>query len=317
MTSHRASLSNSLRKFFDQPLIPIASDPHTLYEFLDESRVCHQPFDLSTVTRERQFAASGTIPPLRLTHPDRFEKSTRILPTSSINVIVEPQSIQRLQPEAKSTNPKLNRILQDDSIDAALNIGIGPKERHQILQWLKDGKHKDWTADRLMSPKTRRIMHKLDVIRQKQGELDSLNQFMKLKQEWLVPKTHPRGVIGVDSPLLNDEENTVFYKKQIQQRKEKERVQHSIQSKRSKRMIQRNNINSSLLYHCPNRFKHKLAERPLMQKNRRFAHPTLEETYKNVFFGAIEAADKVARRSHGKIDIPTAKMQELALQSEK
>ena len=131
--------------------------------------------------------------------------------------MVEPQSIHRLNPETKAKSPRLHRILHDDSIDAALKVGIGRKDRDQILQWLKDGKHRDWTPDQLMSPKTRRIMHKLDVIRRKQEELDGSNRFVRLKQEWLVPKTHLRGVIGVDTPLLNQEQDTLYYRKQIQQ----------------------------------------------------------------------------------------------------
>lgn len=317
MATHPASLSNSLRKFFDQPLIPTASNPHKLYGFLDESRVCHKAFDLSTVTREHQFSHSGSIPPLRPTHPDRFERTTQIIPTNNINVVVEPQSIKRLNRKTKPTKTRLHRILHDDSIDAALKIGIGPKEREQILQWVENGEHRNWTADQLMSPKTRRIMHKLDVIRRKQEELDSSNKFVKLKQEWLVPKTHPRGVIGVDTPLLNEEQDTVYYKKQIQERKENGKVQHSLSSQRRNRIQRRTNVNSGLLYHCPERFEHKLDERKLMQRNRRFDHPSLQDTYNNIFFGAIEVAQKVARRSRGEIEnLPLKLAKTKVLQSE-
>ena len=177
-------------KFFDIPLIKTAPNPNDLYRYLDVAKRPKyftelQQKTLSNMVRERQFGCSGTIPPLRPMYPDRFSNGSRLIETNNANFVVEPNSIYRLK--YKKT-PKLHQVIYDDSIDAALKIGIGEKERKDIADWLKNGKYKDWKADTLMSPKTRRVLHKLDVIRKKTEHLNKKNLYIKEKQKWMVPK---------------------------------------------------------------------------------------------------------------------------------
>ena len=283
---HTMSLTNSLRKFFDVPLIKTATNPHDIYSYLDEPSDCnfsvHSELNMS---RKRQFLHSGTIPPLRPTHPNRFKVSARINPTNDSNVMVEPQTIHR----SKRKNEKktsLCKLLKDDSIAATLKIGINQKERALRLEWLNNGSHSEWRADSLMQPKDRRVLHKLDVIRKKQKLLDHQNIFRRLKQQWLVPKEYPRGVIGVDTPIFVDENDSIFYKEQIKERQMREKNQNSIAKQRKMRIHQKQNIHSGLLYHCPSTFEHKLNERELMKKKKTFKKMAFEQTHKRIFQGA-------------------------------
>eukprot|EP01083_Nonionella_stella_P063082 163962_1 len=290
MEHPRQSLSNSYRKFFDAPLIQKASDPHELYHYLDAPHACSafqaqlQEETLKTLTRERQFSHSGTIPPLRSSRPNRFATVAHINETSNLNVMVEPQTIQRLK---ENRNPKLNQIVHDDSIETTLKLGIGDKERQQIRTWLQNGDHKDWRADTLMNPKCRRLMHKLDVVRKKQDTLCKHNNTLQLKQEWVVPKAYPRGIIGVDTPILNQENDSIYYKQQIKKRITRDKAQTQILTQRRQRINDRTSVNSGLLYHCPEQFKHQLRERSLMQTKKAFAHPSFEHTNMRLFEGAL------------------------------
>ena len=121
--------------------------------------------------RERQFSASGTIPPLRPVRPNRFEQGFKAIPTNDLNVMVEPESVD------PSKTKGTHRILYDDSIDAALKIGIGENDRKQILKWLEHGWGKNFKFDQLLTPKTRRIMHKLQVIRLKKEKLANKTRY--------------------------------------------------------------------------------------------------------------------------------------------
>lgn len=278
-------LSNSLRKFFDAPQLKTASNPNELYGYLDKDNVNFLKSEkerLKTMVRERQFGYSGTIPPLRYIHPNRFKNGSQIIITNDLNLMVEPQSISRLK---YKNSTKLYKILHDDSIDAALKIGIGEKDRENILNWIKNDKYKEWKADSLMNPKTRRILHKLDVIRKKTVDLQNKNEYIKQKQEWMIPKTHPHGIIGIDTPLLTNDNDTIYYKKQINDRKYQNQIKKQISIQRKNRIQSKENINCGLLYHDPKNFKHKLNERPLLQKKRAFKKASFQETNKNIFEG--------------------------------
>eukprot|EP01084_Bolivina_argentea_P000581 1089_1 len=291
MNVQKNNLPRTLRTFFDVPLEKTASNAHELYSYLDRPKENEfyqsdaQAQTLQNMTRERQFQHTGTVPPLRPIYPNKFALGSRTYETDALNFMVEPQTIDRLK---QAQSPRLHRILYDDSIDAALKIGIGEKERQQIFKWLENDEHKNWAADNLMNPQTRRILHKLDVIRKKQEKLAQQNENTKRKQEWLVPRTHPHGVIGVDTPLLNNENDTVYYRQQIKKRCNRNNIQKQISSQRRNRIINKANINSGLLYHCPSQFEHTLNERQLMQTKKAFKQLSFAETKQRLFAGVIE-----------------------------
>ena len=78
----------------------------------------------------------------------------------------------------------------------------------------------------------RRILHKLDVIRYCDQKLNEKKEFLKAKQKWLIPKTHPRGILGVDSPLLNENQSTL-YKQMIQENTKLQNKKNYIQNLRN------------------------------------------------------------------------------------
>lgn len=281
---NETELSDSIRKFYDIPLKKRATEVNELYTYLlipnENTFSIHNKIkeNENNMTRSNAFSVSGFIPPLRPIKPNRFQIPSQIYITKDTNFMIEPNTIKK-----QNKNNKIKLEFNDD-IQTTLNFGLKKPEIILTKKYLNENKYINWNEKQLMSPTKRKILHKLDVIRFKKNKLKEKEKFYEKKKKWLIPKTHSKGIIGIDTPLLLP--NKTKYFKEISNKLHKKIKNDKLILNQRKKLINKYFCaNSGLLYHCPNSFKHKLKCIPLMQKKLKTNNSrlTLNETKKRIF----------------------------------
>lgn len=266
-------LSNSLRRFFDIPVVKPAKTPTQLYSYLDESvplTARSETNGLRLSPRSRSWSGRRTATASRSSHirsgsysmstydsqlskPERFANPSQVISTSDENFMIDPESVSQ-----HKKNPIQYQKLQSDIVEATLKLGLTQDQQHKVQKYLNENQHENWDTSQTIDPPTRRILHKCDVIRAHQQKLENQSKCDHVKRQWLVTKTHPKGIIGIDTPLFQNQTQTKFYGDIIRNRRKKSLAKKQILQLRRSVINHNMSINSGLLYHCPEIFVHSM-----------------------------------------------------------
>ncbi|ETO30823.1 hypothetical protein RFI_06298 [Reticulomyxa filosa] len=168
--------------------------------------------------------------------------------TNDDNFSIDPSCISM---PLKQTKTMGKQKLEDDGIDAALNVGITEKERKLVKRYHTNNQFQDWDHLQLLSPKKKRLLHKLDVLRSKTEKLSKRQADWEFKQLWLVRHTHKHGIIGMDTPLYQHKEMSHIFCDEIEKKNDKCKLKSIAAELRKQTLSEKTSVNSGILYHLP------------------------------------------------------------------
>jgi len=267
-------VTDSLRKHFDLPPRKKAADATRLDAFLDNpGKFNYDKFKADSMTRSVDFGYSGDIPPCREDIPNRFHSGARVIEKSEdAYFVVEPGRLKidaasRTLPTRPKTPPS-TKINQDTS----LLIGLRASEYNYVQNMVNDNSDKPykWDGETLMNPDRRRLSNKIDCEVERKRKRNKLFQDIIVKSENLLSRTHPRGVLGIDTPYS---EQTIRYKDKQKKMHSQTQQKRAYKNTRTEMLSEKAHVGSKLLYHCPTEYQHPLKTHGEWQHKRRVQGP--------------------------------------------
>jgi len=271
---------------FDLPAKRTAVDATRLDAFVDDMRK-YKSSELNPTNFERsvQFRSSGDKLPERVSMPNRFASGGRYLELSDENFfVVEPDTIKienaaRTVPERPMTPPPREMYTGIEQ-DSSILVGLKASEYEHVCQSVQSTEEKffTWDAEQLMPPHRRRLLNKIECEVQRKRDRAKTHNDKLVKSRSQLLRTHPKGVLGADTPYSHQ---TTLYKNKSERIFKIQEARREYNQDRTAKLGAVNKVSSGILYHTyhPNQRD----EKPFMARKRRITAPDSNSRAKSVF----------------------------------